>query len=214
MKMDESAFLKWRDSASEEEIKLHDMLYDFGDYFLDMLFEPESAVGSWIKCQVSLGKGNWQDDVVSRPDELEYFSYSFFTTKVETLKGGYCGYYNKEQQLLCISAESLGNKSIILHEMLHLHETLLEGLPLFYHDTLLWVLYINLRDKINNLDDLVSGYAHILNEQSIYNKGGLHDILFLLKSFDLDIQMGYQLGTVFGYDMKELFRDYTYNVEK
>lgn len=33
--------------------------------------------------------------------------------------------------------------------------------------------------------------------------GGVHDLLFLLKSFDLDLRMNYPLGTVFGYGMAD-----------
>lgn len=88
-----------------------------------------------------------------------------------------------------------------------------QHVPLFYHDTLLWALYTNLKDKIDDLDKIVLNYAHILNEPSIYDQGGLHDILFLLKSLDLDMRMGYQLGTTFGYDMKNELKDYVYRPE-
>lgn len=33
--------------------------------------------------------------------------------------------------------------------------------------------------------------------------GGVHDLTFLLKSFDIDLRMGYKLGTVFGYGYDE-----------
>lgn len=151
----------------------------------------------------------WQDDVTYRPEELECFSYNFFKTKVKPL-GIRGGYFDEKEQTLCISSENLENDSVILHEMIHLHEFVLNGLPLFYHDTLLWSLYQNLKIKIENLDEAISYHAHILNEQSIYNMGGLHDVLFLLKSFELDIQMGYPLGTVFGYDAIELFKKFAY----
>ena len=39
MKMDDSQFEQWYDSAPKEDNDLHDRLYDFGDYFSDMLFE-------------------------------------------------------------------------------------------------------------------------------------------------------------------------------
>ena len=42
------------------------------------------------------------------------------------------------------------------------------------------------------------------------NKGGLHDILFLLKSFDLDIRKRYPLGTVFSYGRQNEFQHYIY----
>ena len=56
----------------------------------------------------------------------------------------------------------------------------------------------------------ITGHAHLLTGSTIYSSGGLHDILFLLKSFDLDIRMGYPLGTVFSYGREEEFKEYSY----
>lgn len=129
------------------------------------------------------------------------FQLHFFKRKVESLRSNYGGYFDSKEQLLCISKECLDDDKIILHEMIHLHEFVLNVLPLFYHDTLPWALYTKLRKEIKNLDRIISSQAHILSGQKIYNEGGLHDILFLLKSLDLDLKMGYSLGTVFGYDL-------------
>lgn len=202
--MDESWQYDWaKSNPSDEERKLFDRLYVLGDYFSDMLFEEGSLTGELIKCQSQLDDGSWQDDTVVLPHELKDFRYTYFKRKVESLENNCAGYFDPKEQLLCISKEYLENDSIILHEMIHLHEFVLNGLPLFYHDTLLWALYVDLKEKINNLDRIILGHAHILAEQKIYNKGGMHDILFLLKSMDLDIKMDYSLGTVFGYELKE-----------
>lgn len=214
MNMDAGWYMEWYHSlASQDDKKLHDQIQEFSEYFSDMLFEEGSSTDAWIRCQAKLENNTWKDEVISRPDELEYFSYTFFKTKVEHMND--CdGYFNSKEQLLCISPKKLDDDITILHEMIHLHEFVLDELPLFYHDVLLWALYSDLRNKINNLDAAISTHAHILNEQDIYSKGGLHDILFLLKSFDLDIQMNYQLGTVFGYDAITTFKDFTYKSKK
>lgn len=73
-----------------------------------------------------------------------------------------------------------------------------------------WALYKDLRNKIPQLDEIITGHAHLLTGSTIYRSGGLHDILFLLKSFDLDIRMGYSLGTVFAYGYDEDFKGYSY----
>ena len=91
--------------------------------------------------------------------------------------------------------------------MIYLHEFVLNVLPLFYHDTVLWALYTELRKEIKNLDRIISSQAHILSGQKTYNEGGTHDILFLLKSLDLDLKMGYSLGTVFGYNLEEFLKE-------
>lgn len=67
---------------------------------------------------------------------------------------------------------------------------------MFYHDAVLYCLYRDLNERIE-------AHGHILNSSQIAKTGGVHDILFLLKSFDLDLKMGYKLGTVFGYGMTD-----------
>ena len=79
---------------------------------------------------------------------------------------------------------------------------------------LYWTLYKDLRNKISKLDEIITKHAHVFNESDLYEEGGLHDILFLLKSFDLDIRMGYPLGTVFGYGRIDIFKKYIYVKEQ
>ncbi|MCD8379618.1 MAG: hypothetical protein LUC95_04675, partial [Lachnospiraceae bacterium] len=87
--------------------------------------------------------------------------------------------------------------------MIHLHEFVLNDLPMFYHDAYFYCLYKSLKNQIADLDDRIEARGHLLNEQQLYRQGGLHNILFLLKSFDLDLKKGYKLGTVFGYGYVE-----------
>lgn len=61
-------------------------------------------------------------------------------------------------------------------------------------------LYNKLNPEIPDLDDKIAGRANILSGMDIYIQGGKHDILFFLKSLDLDLRCGYKLGTVCGYD--------------
>ena len=211
MIMDDSHFKDWIESASQEEKKLYDRIYDFGDYFGDMLFEEDSSTGGMIKCQSGVGDDGCQDDIVPLPDTFKCFSYNFFKLKVEPIKD-YGGFFDEKEQLLCISTENLDNDSAILHEMIHLHEFVVNEQPMFYHDTLLWALYTDLKSKIYGLDKAMSSCAQIMRGQSIYNKGGVHDILFLLKSMDLDIRMRYQLGTVYGYRAKEQLSGLKYKI--
>ncbi len=80
---------------------------------------------------------------------------------------------------------------------------------MYWHDTLYWPLYKNLRDKIPELDNIITDSAHLLNEYVFYMQGGLHNILFLLKRFDLDIRVGYALGTVLTYGRVDNFKQYS-----
>lgn len=212
MEMDKyhDEFVEWMKNGPPEEKLLYDKVYDFGEFFQDMLFEKGTAPYDLIKCQVRVSDADteqeeWGEDDLLRPDELAYFSYTYFKMKVEELPG-YAGCYNKKEQILCVTPEAVANDVVILHEMIHLHESVINDLPFYFHDVLYWALYQDLRKKIANLDDAISQYAHILNESDLYSRGGLHDVLFLLKSFDLDIRQGYPFGTVLGYGQADDFK--------
>ena len=52
--------------------------------------------------------------------------------------------------------------------------------------------------------------SHQLTQKNLQSAGGNHDLLFLLKSFDLLIRMDYPLGAVFAYGRQDLFKNYSY----
>lgn len=190
MKMDSSWYMDWfLNQATPEEKLLVDKVGDFGELFEDMLFQKGTSTYELIQCKSKTqGSNEWIDDEVDLPAELAYFSYSFFHFKVESLED--CeGLFNQREQTIIVPPEALKNDSTILHELIHLHEFVLNGLPLYYHDMVYWALYKDLRNKIPQLDEIITGHAHLLTGSTIYRSGGLHDILFLLKSFDLDIRM-------------------------
>ena len=53
------------------------------------------------------------------------------------------------------------------------------------------------------LNQRIRDHLQIANQRNYAQNVGMHDLLFLLKSFDIDLQRGYKLGTVFGYGMSE-----------
>lgn len=61
--------------------------------------------------------------------------------------------------------EAATDDATILHEMIHLHEGVINGLPFYFHDVLYWARYQDLCKKVANLDDAISQYAHILIEK-------------------------------------------------
>lgn len=212
MNMDDSWFMEWRcKEATDEEIALFEKVADFQELFDDMLFQENTSTYKLIQCESQpQGSSEWISDVVSLPESLEYFSYTFFHFKIEKMPG-YDGCYNHKEQLLSVAPSAANDDGTILHEMIHLHESVINDLPMYYHDMIYWCLYDDLKNKIPKLDEIIADHAHLLTESSIYAKGGLHDILFLLKSFDLDIKKGYSLGTIFGYGRAKEFQSYTYN---
>lgn len=189
--MDESWFTEWYwKQANPDEKRLFDRVGELGDLFEDMLFEKGSSTYELLKCQSKLQDSDeWMDDEVDPPDELRYFNYTFFHFKVESLDG-YDGAFSNTNQTLTVTPLALDDDRVILHEMIHLHEFVVNDLPLYFHDMVYWALYKDLKNKIPGSDEIITGHAHLLTGSTLYSSGGLHDILFLLKSFDLDIQMG------------------------
>ena len=53
--------------------------------------------------------------------------------------------------------------------------------------------------KISDLDQRIQAFTHLSDQQKLDAIGGCHDVLFLLKSYDLDLRMEYPLGKVLGY---------------
>lgn len=211
MKRTEDDFMHWLwTEASPQEKELVQKVYDFADLFADMLFRPGSSSYSLTQAMVTDPEGNGLHTVgMSIPEELDLFDYCSYYFKVEEPSD--CGgYYNHAERTLCISPELLSDDATILHEMIHLHEAVVNDLPMYFHDMLYWSLYTDLKVKIPDLDEIITQHAHILTGSTLYAAGGLHDILFLLKSFSLDISQGYPLGTVFSYGREETFRSYSY----
>lgn len=97
MVMDETWYSDWYwNKATEDEKYLVDRVWDFEPFFEDMLFNPGTISYDLIKCQSKcMDSDDWIDDEVPRPDQLEYFSYSFFHFQVEELSD--CnGYFNSK----------------------------------------------------------------------------------------------------------------------
>lgn len=188
-------------NETPEEKQLISKVWEFAYLFDDMLFKPDTISASLTMADVEGKKMQ-----MSLPEEVELFTYDNYKFRVEVLEDA-DGYYQNDEKVLCIDSDSLNCDSVILHEMIHLHESVVNELSLYFHDALVFALYWSLRGKIDNLDDLIMRHAHVMNGADISILGGTHDILFLLKSFDLDLKMGYELGTVFGYDKKEEIKD-------
>ena len=204
----EESFFRWYNGeAMPDDIALMERVEEFGDHFDDMLFRHGTGAYQLTMVKTQNDAGAWSEIGDSLPEELEEFDYSRFRYKTE--KPSDCdGYFNAVESILCVPPDA--EDSTVLHEMIHLHESVINDLPMYFHDMLYWALYQDLRSKIPQLDDIVTGHAHLLTGTTISDIGGVHDILFLLKSFDLDIKMGYPLGTVFAYGRADDFKGYTY----
>lgn len=208
MEKDSNSFFEWYLQATEEEKRLVGKVWEFGDFFDDMLFQKGSCTYDLLKIQTKDGD-SWKEDVYSLPDELEYFEYEWFRYNLTPPEGS-DGCFDKSTLTFSVLPEAIDNGNTVLHEMIHLHEYVINDLPMFFHDMVFWALYSKLKTHIPKLDEIVTDHAHVLTGATLHATGGTHDILFLLKSFDLDIRMGYPLGTIFSYGREDLFKGYSY----
>ena len=189
--------------------------------FYDMLFEEGSSTFHLLGHDILLDQ---ETNIL--PNQLTYFTYSFFKFIIDegnsTIRGNKVsyGYFDQTTQTLGIYKDCLQMENVILHEMIHLHEYVIQDCSQYYHDILLRQLYKDLKNgcietklqKISGLDQMLDTFSQVAwYKYMIQNMGGEHSMLFLLKSLKLDLQMNYQLGTVFGYDFatQSLFNNLT-----
>ena len=125
-----------------------------------------------------------------------------FTFAVGDPGEGFSGECNTANMTITIAPESAEDDNVLLHEMIHAFEHLIDRLRSYsqLHDVVLLCLYNDLKPKIPDLDGRIIHHAHLETGVGITEDGGRHDVLFLLKSFDLDLRLGRPLGTVCGYE--------------
>lgn len=91
-------------------------------------------------------------------------------------------------------------KEALLHEMIHAFEYELKNYPIV-KEMLLMQLYWRLKPKIKDIDDLIGTSLNFEFRQPS------HGLLFLLKSFDLDLMLKLPLGTIHSYERQKWFNE-------
>lgn len=199
--------------ATIAERTLANRAFSFEPLFEDMKFSPGTPAGELTKIGIKdVGGEDWTETYMDIPASIQYASCQFVKFIVTEPENDSDACYNNQEQSICISPDLIDDDTVLLHEMIHFYESAVNEFPLYFHDALLWSLYSDLKGKIPKLDAIITDNAHILIESTLYTDGGLHDILFLLKSFDLDIRNGYPLGSVFGYGREDRFKEYAYQI--
>lgn len=122
------------------------------------------------------------------------------------------GCYDRDTKSITLAPEDGGGISYnnLLHEMIHFYIHELEGdrkdvggnprpdqSLKQYISVKLW---LKLSESVPDLDQMAQEFLEITDHGDLERMGGEHDLLFFLKSLDLDVRCGYPLGTVFGYD--------------
>ena len=151
----------------------------------------------------------FEDD--DRPD-LQSFFHNLIVRVAEFKNPNLLAGYNQKYHIIQVSPKVKTEEYCFLHEMIHMFDKTydrIDGL----RDAVRWRLYYSLQDKINGLDQAILEFTKIRSlirinrcPENPYLFQQKHDTLFLLKSFDLDMKMGYPFGTVLGYGYAEKFK--------
>jgi hypothetical protein len=191
-------FHRWYETASHEEKRLYKTVCRYERaYFEDMALKPNSVIGDFIFYQKKTSTG--------RLIEKKYDEYNHpclagvYAWHIEALKSNIAASCIPSEYLFKVSPDHVKNTPVILHEMIHGFDNILEDD--YYREkreVLFLCLYNTLRKKIKRLDQRILNHGHFM-AQEIFDGNGEHGLLFYLKSLDLDLRLGLKLGTVCGY---------------
>ena len=180
------------DNSSEDSHKLLNKAYENIELFDDMVFDEDSITGKLRE----LSEG----ELAELSPTLEAFSYTecvgFKIGELNCKQAA--GEYNALTRTITIPEQYADEDYILLHEMIHAHEHLLDELHPVYREGLFLCLMEELKGKIDNLDELLLSFTRYSISTEMANSN-THSALFVLKSLDLDLKMGYELGTVYAY---------------
>lgn len=109
------------------------------------------------------------------------------------------GHFNKDTNTLCLNPAYVQDKCVLLHEMIHAYEHIfLETIPAL-REILTLHLYKKLSAAYTDLDVYLNHFLNRETFKEIARSGGIHGTLFALKALDIDLRMGWNPGTTFGY---------------
>jgi len=209
-------FYKWfycDEKTTDCDRELYHKACGFEDLFNDMLLAP-GYIGDLVAFQNVDEDGEIEEFEFFRPEELEGCDAQSFAFKVsDDLPPNVKGLFEHEAQRITIARSEKDNDSVLLHELIHAYQYALNSVPYFFAESLTWSLYYKLKKRIPKLDEVIQYCIHAIDGFRIFYAGGEHNMLFLLKSFDLDIRMNYHLGTVFGYGRLPVFEKWGYTYE-
>ena len=177
--------------ATPDEKEIYDLIWRSRHLFDDLTLQEDSSTFSIIEAN---------DKPV-----LQCFLNNLVVLVAEYKNPNLLASYNSRDHIITVSPQAQTEEYCFLHEMIHMFDKTYDGIY-GLRDAVRWRLYFSLQDKINGLDQAILDFTkirsltkinrHPENPNRFQQK---HDTLFLLKSFDLDMKMGYPFGTVLGY---------------
>ena len=186
----------WEKTASQQEKDLKATALEYDRlYFDDMNFEPGSITGNaYIPGPISK----------QYPDIKRNKLYECTSTVIQDFRfhiedrpginwGGTC-----EKWDIIINSSCRNRPEILLHEMIHAR---IQTFPDAFKEIITVCLYEKLKKDIGrkfNLSFLTGFFNGAIND-SEFPEFLVHGPLFLLKSLDLDLRLGFPSYTVYGY---------------
>ena len=190
-------YAEYFESRTEDDSRLQSVILDHESLFDDMCLDVESAVRDFLIYQIQMDDGQYLEASDDHYIGLGVQCWRFYVRRLRDKDMMGVTYPNERK--IVINEPYKNDLPTILHEMIHAHEAILNQFYPFYRDTVMLCLYKELEQKIPNLYQRLIDHAHEYRALEVTEIGGSHDILFFLKSLDLDLRLGYALGTVCGY---------------
>lgn len=191
-------YSKWLHNQTNEEMDLMIAISLLEKLFDDMCFYDKSITSDYML-------RDEKHKAFKKDLSIDEQHFRIIVKEMEE----YVAYTDISDRKIVVSKDQTNNKCAILHEMIHAHEHILEKQKPILKEIVLLELYKDLKPKLAkiniDLDKWILNHANIPHNIDLADTGGEHDILFFLKSIDLDLKCGYEPLTIFGYDYKRNF---------
>lgn len=188
----------WLLTMTPAERELYAKVLEYENtYFHDMTFQPDSLLMPYLEYEVQGDDGAYIKEYQDVPLLLRSIANNPYIFHIAELEASVHG--QVEEWMVTIDPAHASDARVILHEMAHVYGDILDRSAPFFHDILLLCLYNSLKPQLPGLDQHILTHSHVLSGIEITMEGGSHDVLFFLKSIDLDLRLGWAPGTVCGY---------------
>lgn len=185
-------YQEWAENATEEECDLEITVLLLEELFQDMIFQKRSITEKYMyKADLFM---NYEI-----PLDINSQKYRLNVNDDDKYKGGLKNW----ERIISINKNNVKEKAVILHEMLHAHIEILNRENLILRDILIIELYKHLLPLYPDLDSWILKHCNIPHNIDFSKEAGEHDLLFFLKSLDLDYKCKFKPFTVFGYNYED-----------
>ena len=128
-------FYEWyNNEATIAERALAERASTFELLFEDMLFAPNTPAGELAKVKIKGLDNDWIDSYLDMPPSIQGASCLNIKFIVSEPESGSDGYYSVQEQVICLSPDMVDNDPMLLHEMIHFYESVVNGEALYFHD--------------------------------------------------------------------------------